>query len=101
MRGKPGTPAERDTIFAIATASGRGGVAVVRVSGSQAEAGIRRLTGREVPPERKAVIRTSFDPSTNDRIDAGIVLFFRAPRSYTGENIAEFQTHGGRAVQAA
>src|SRR5882672_1260535 len=101
MRGKPGTPAERDTIFAIATASGRGGVAVVRVSGPQAEAGIRRLTGREAPPERKAIIRTSFDPSTNDRIDTGIVLFFRGPRSYTGENIAEFQTHGGRAVQAA
>ena len=101
MRGKPDTPAGRDTIFALATAPGRGGVAIVRVSGLQAEAGIRHLTGREAPSERRAVIRTLFDISTNDRIDSGIVLFFRGPHSYTGENIAEFQIHGGRAVQSA
>jgi tRNA modification GTPase len=101
MHGKAGAPAERDTIFALATAPGRAGVAIVRISGPQAEAGIRRLTGSKAPPERKAVVRTSFDSSTNDRIDIGIVLFFRGPRSYTGENVAEFQIHGGRAVQAA
>ena len=101
MRGKTDAPAERETIFALATAPGRAGVAVVRVSGPQAEAGIRRLTGREAPTERKAEIRTLFDPSTGDQIDTGIVLFFAAPHSYTGENVAEFQIHGGRAVQAA
>src|SRR2546421_1594189 len=101
MHGKAGAPAERDTIFAVATGPGRAGVAIVRISGPQAEAGIFRLTRREVPPERKAVIRTLFDSSTNDRIDTGIILFFRGPRSYTGENVAEFQVHGGRAVQAA
>ena len=101
MRGKPDAPAERDTIFALATAPGRVGVAIVRVSGPQAEAGIRHLTGREAPSERRAVIRTLFELSTNDRIDTGIVLFFRGPHSYTGENIAEFQIHGGRAVQSA
>src|SRR5258705_12429723 len=99
MRGKTGAPVERDTIFATATAPGRAGVAMVRVSGPQVEAGIRRITGREAPSERKAEIRTLFDPSTNDRIDTGIVLFFCAPRSYTGENVAEFQIHGGKAVQ--
>jgi len=88
MHGKAVAPAECDTIFALATASGRGGVAVVRVSGPQAEAGIRRLTGRDAPPERNAIIRTLFDPTTGDRIDAGILLFFRQPHSYTGENIA-------------
>jgi tRNA modification GTPase len=101
MHAKAGAPAERDTIFATATASGRSGVAVVRVSGPQAEAGIRRLTRDEVPSERKAVVRTSFDPSTNDRIDTGIVLFFRGPRSYTGENVVEFKIHCGIAVEAA
>ena len=101
MHGKAGVPAERDTIFALATAPGRSGVAVVRVSGPLAEAGVRRLTHREAPPERRAVIRTLFDVSTNDRIDTGITLFFRGPHSYTGENIVEFQIHGGRAVQAA
>ena len=101
MHAKPGAPAERDTIFALATAPGRGGVAVIRVSGPQTEAGIRRLTRGEVPAERKAVIRTLFELSTNDRIDTGIVLFFRGPQSYTGENVVEFQIHGGRAVQSA
>ncbi|HMI95914.1 MAG TPA: tRNA uridine-5-carboxymethylaminomethyl(34) synthesis GTPase MnmE, partial [Micropepsaceae bacterium] len=101
MRGNTDAPAERDTIFALATASGRAGVAMVRVSGPLAEAGIRHLTGREAPSERKAEIRTLFDPSTNDRIDTGLALFFRGPRSYTGENVAEFQMHGGKAVQAA
>ena len=101
MHGKAVAPAECDTIFALATAPGRSGVALVRVSGPQTEVGIRRLTRGEVPLERKAVIRTLFDPSTCDRIDTGIVLFFRGPHSYTGENIVEFQMHGGRAVQAA
>lgn len=101
MHGKAGVPAERDTIFALATAPGRSGVAVVRVSGPLAEAGVRRLTHREAPPERRAVMRTLFDVSTNDRIDTGITLFFRGPHSYTGENIVEFHIHGGRAVQAA
>lgn len=101
MHRKADAPADRDTIFATATAPGRAGVAVVRISGPHAEAAIRLLTRREAPSERKAVIRTSFDLSTSDRIDTGIVLFFHGPHSYTGENIAEFQIHGGRAVEAA
>jgi len=101
MHGKAVAPAECDTIFALATAPGRSGVAVIRVSGPLAEAGIRHLTGSEAPSERKAAVRTLFDLSTGERIDTGIVLFFRGPHSYTGENIAEFQIHGGRAVQAA
>ena len=101
MRDKTEATWGRETIFALATAPGRAGVAVVRVSGPEAESGIRELTGRNPPIERKAEIRTLFDRPTNDRIDTGIVLFFRGPHSYTGENVAEFQIHGGRAVQAA
>src|ERR1700692_1313388 len=101
MRDKTEATWGRETIFALATAPGRAGVAVVRVSGPEAESGIRELTGRNPPIERKAEIRTLFDIPTNDRIDTGIVLFFREPHSYTGENIAEFQIHGGRAVQTA
>src|SRR5258705_12755943 len=101
MRGKTDAPAGRETIFALATAPGRAGVAMIRVSGPEAESAIRRLTGRKAPPERTAVVRTLFDPATNDHIDTGIVLFFRAPHSYTGENVMEFQIHGGSAVAAA
>src|SRR5438270_6287 len=83
MRGKTGALSGQGTIFALATAPGRSGVAVIRVSGPEAESGIRQLTGRKAPNERKVVVRTLFDPSTGEQIDAGIVLFFRAPHSYT------------------
>jgi tRNA modification GTPase len=92
---------EADTIFALATAPGRAGVAVVRVSGPQAGAALHRLTRGEPPTERMAVLRSLFDLSTNDRIDVALILWFGAPNSYTGENVVEFQVHGGRAVQAA
>ena len=101
MRGQTDALPKRETIFALATAPGRAGVAMVRVSGPDADSGIRQLTGREPPSERKAELRTLFDPSTGDQIDTGIVLFFAAPHSYTGENVVEFQIHGGRAVQGA
>ena len=77
-----------DTIAAIATAPGRGGVAVVRVSGSEAFGVAERLTGSK---EQGAGIRVGRIAN----IDEGIVLFFRAPHSYTGEDVVEFQCHGG------
>ena len=92
---------EADTIFALATAPGRAGVAVVRVSGPKAGDALHRLTRGESPIERMAVLRSLFDLSTNDRIDVALILWFGAPNSYTGENVVEFQVHGGRAVQAA
>src|ERR1051326_8927466 len=90
--------ATRETIFAVATALGRAGIAVVRVSGSQAALAVERLTRRKAPAERRAVYRELFDNSNNSLIDAGLVLFFAAPRSYTGEDSAEFHIHGGRDV---
>ena len=93
--------APRDTIFALATAPGRAGVAMVRVSGSHAADAIAALTRGKHRYERRAVFRHMFDPSTNDQIDAGLILFFPGPSSYTGEDVAEFQIHGGRAVVGA
>ena len=91
----------RDTIFALASAPGRAGVAVVRVSGPACEDVIRRLTRRDLSAERMAVLRPLFDLSNDERIDVALMLRFVAPHSYTGENTVEFQIHGGRAVQAA
>jgi tRNA modification GTPase len=92
---------EADTIFALATAPGRAGVAVVRVSGPKAADALRQLTHGEPPTERLAVLRSLFDIPSDDRIDVGLILWFAAPNSYTGEDVVEFQVHGGRAVQAA
>jgi tRNA modification GTPase len=101
MRGNAEMPHDRQTIFALATAPGRAGVAVVRVSGPRAIETIELLTHGEPSRERNADLRALFDPMTGERIDSALVLYFKAPHSYTGENVVEFQTHGGRAVQSA
>ena len=88
-----------DTIAAIATAPGRGGVAVVRVSGSEAFGIGERLTGC-VPAVGQAVFSRfsslSRDSSPAEKtIDEGLLLAFKSPHSYTGEDVVEFQCHGG------
>jgi tRNA modification GTPase len=89
-----------DTIFALASAPGRAGVAVIRISGPGAAAALRDLAG-SLPPPRRAVHRRIRDPRTAEIIDDGIALYFAGPASVTGEDVAEFQLHGGRAVLKA
>ncbi|MDE2577694.1 MAG: tRNA uridine-5-carboxymethylaminomethyl(34) synthesis GTPase MnmE [Hyphomicrobiales bacterium] len=93
-------PGDTATIYALATPAGRSAVAVVRISGSQTRALIEQLTGHAAPPPRRAALRVlrSLD---GVEIDQGLVTYFPAPHSYTGEDCAEFGLHGGRAVIAA
>ncbi|MBP3405305.1 MAG: tRNA uridine-5-carboxymethylaminomethyl(34) synthesis GTPase MnmE [Kiritimatiellae bacterium] len=85
-----------DTIAAVATAPGRGGVAVVRVSGSDAWAVARKVAGREiVPSDAGRFFFSEFRDPSGTVVDSGLVLVFKAPASYTGENVIEFQGHGG------
>jgi tRNA modification GTPase len=86
-----------DTIFALSSGAGRAGVAVVRVSGPAAAEAIHALTGPRVLVPRQAQFLALQD-SAGEPIDRGLVLWFAAPGSFTGEDIAEFQVHGGRAV---
>lgn len=90
-----------DTIFAPATAPGRGGVAVIRVSGPAAGRAVESLGSGPLPPARLATLARLTDPAGGEHIDTGLVLWFPAPRSFTGEDVAEFHVHGGRAVTAA
>ena len=84
-----------DTIAAIATAPGRGGVAVVRMSGHTAFKLAARICG-SVPEPGRFALRPLRDPSRGESaIDEAIVLAFQAPHSYTGEDAVEFQCHGG------
>ncbi|MCG5499373.1 tRNA uridine-5-carboxymethylaminomethyl(34) synthesis GTPase MnmE [Ectothiorhodospira lacustris] len=85
-----------DTIAAIATAPGRGGVGIVRVSGPDAAAVARRCLGR-LPASRQAVYGPFLD-TRGQVIDDGIALFFPGPHSYTGEDVLELQGHGGPVV---
>jgi tRNA modification GTPase len=88
------------TIFAPATAPGRGGVAIVRVSGPLAGTALTALTGGTLPAPRVATFVRLADPGTGEFLDQGLVLWFPAPHSFTGEDVAEFHVHGGRAVIA-
>ncbi|RMD64506.1 MAG: tRNA uridine-5-carboxymethylaminomethyl(34) synthesis GTPase MnmE [Alphaproteobacteria bacterium] len=88
-----------DTIVALATARGRAGVAVIRVSGEAAWTVCERICGR-VPPERVATLSAMRD-ADGRLIDRGLVLVFDAGRSFTGEKVCEFQVHGSIAVVSA
>jgi tRNA modification GTPase len=97
---QPMTTIRFDTIFAPATAPGRAALAIVRLSGPAAGDVCRRLTGRPPPAPRRAVLCRMHDPQNGDAIDEGLVLWFPAPASFTGEDVLELQVHGGRAVIA-
>ena len=85
-----------DTIAAIATAPGRGGVAVVRVSGPDAWDVAQKVADREiVPSDAGRFFFSEFRDPSGAVVDSGLVLVFKAPASYTGENVIEFQGHGG------
>ncbi len=88
-----------ETIFALASARGRSGVAVVRVSGARAWSAAAALAG-PLPEPRRAVLRT-LRTAEGEAIDTAVVLLFAAGASFTGEPVAEFQVHGSAAVIAA
>lgn len=88
----------RDTIFAPATPAGRGGVAVLRISGPGAGSALQVLTGRALPAPRLATLAELRDPADAMPLDRGLALWFPGPASYTGEDVVELHLHGGRAV---
>lgn len=90
-----------ETIYALSSASGRAGVAVLRVSGPRAAAALEALTGQGVPRPRMAALRRFIDPETKAPLDRGLAIFFPAPASFTGEDVVELHLHGGRAVVGA
>ena len=87
-----------DTIFALASGAGRAGVAVVRLSGPRAGVALAALAGA-LPPPRTAMLRSISHAGVE--IDRALLLWFPAPASFTGEDVAEIHLHGGRAVREA
>lgn len=86
-----------DTVFALATGTVPSAIAVIRLSGSLVPTIVSGFAGA-LPPARMAVYRTFRDPETADILDRGLLLYFPAPESFTGEDCAEFQVHGSQAV---
>lgn len=85
------------TIAAIATATGPAGVGIVRLSGPEAHALAERVTRRSLRthPPRQLIRATVFSPTTQEALDDGLLVHFVAPHSFTGEDVVEFQGHGG------
>jgi len=86
------------TIYALSTGPGISGVAIIRISGEQSSKIIETLTGKKVPHPRVATLRKINKINSSELIDEGIILWFPGPESYTGEDMAEIQVHGSKAV---
>ncbi|HEY5378212.1 MAG TPA: tRNA uridine-5-carboxymethylaminomethyl(34) synthesis GTPase MnmE [Pseudolabrys sp.] len=89
-----------DTIFALSSGRGPAAIAVIRISGPRAGAALTAL-GVKQPAPRKAGLARIRDPRSGEIVDEALVLWFPGPHSETGEDVAELQAHGGRAVIAA
>jgi len=86
------------TIYALSSGPGVSGIAVIRISGPETSKAIQLLTGKSVPKPRMATLRKINKINTSELIDEGIILWFPGPESYTGEDMAEIQVHGSKAV---
>lgn len=86
-----------DTIFALSSGSIPSGVAVIRVSGPASKSVVETL-GCEVPAARNMILGRLLDPISGELLDKALILYFRSPNSFTGEDVIELHTHGGRAV---
>ena len=91
---------DRPTIFALSSGRPPAAIAVIRISGPRAGDALKALGGK-IPEPRKAALARVRDPHTQELIDEALALWFPAPHSETGEDVAELQLHGGRAVIAA
>ena len=89
------------TIYALSSGPGISGIAVIRVSGKNTAKVIKKLTGSKLPVPRVATLKKFNKNGGKELIDEGIVLWFPAPNSYTGEDLAELHVHGSRAVISA
>ena len=86
------------TIYALSTGPGISGIAVIRVSGKNTAEIVKKITGSKLPSPRVATLTKFNKNGTKELIDEGVIIWFPAPNSYTGEDLAEFHVHGSRAV---
>ena len=89
------------TIYALSSGPGISGVAVIRISGLETKDIIEKLTNSDLPKPRVATLKKINKIKENDLIDEGIIIWFPAPQSYTGEDMAELHVHGSIAVVRA
>ena len=86
------------TIYALSSGPGISGIAVIRISGSEASNVVKLITGEDPPEPRVSNLKKFNKISTSELIDEGLLLWFPGPESYTGEDMAEMHVHGSIAV---
>ena len=86
------------TIYALSSGPGVAGIAVIRVSGKETAKVIKNITNNKLPHPRVATLTKFNKNGSKELIDEGVIIWFPAPNSYTGEDLAEFHVHGSRAV---
>src|ERR1044071_2809981 len=88
--------AQADTIVALSTPSGRSGIGVIRLSGSDSLAFARRLVASDAfdPAPNLLTLRNLIDPATSELLDQALICYFKAPHSFTGEDVVELHCHG-------
>ena len=84
------------TIYALSSGPGLSGIAVIRLSGPNSKEVIEKLTKEKAPKPRHASVKKIYKLNNDELIDEGIILWFPAPNSYTGEDMAEFHIHGSK-----
>lgn len=92
---------DHDTIFAPASGAGRAAIAILRISGAGCSDALKAIAARAEFPDRRAVLRTLRHPQSHEPLDRSLITRFQAPRSFTGEEMAEIGVTGGRAVMSA
>jgi tRNA modification GTPase len=92
---------DHDTIFALASGAARAAIAVLRISGPSCSEALKTMTPGGEFPDRRAVLRTLRHPQSREPLDRALITRFQAPRSFTGEEMAEISVTGGRAVTSA
>jgi tRNA modification GTPase len=92
---------DQDTIFAPASGAGRAAIAVLRLSGPGCSEALEAIAPGADFPDRRAVLRTLKHPQSREPLDRALITRFQAPRSFTGEEMAEISVTGGRAVTSA
>lgn len=90
------TTVSKDTITALATPSGKGGVAVVRVSGPDVNRVIQHMIGKELAP--RVATHCEFKDANGSMLDDGVAIYFPNPHSFTGDDVLELQGHGGPVI---
>ncbi len=86
------------TIYALSSGPGISGIAVIRVSGNKSKEIISSITNGKFPKERVATLKKIINPKSGELVDEGIIIWFKAPNSYTGEDMLELHVHGSKAV---